>query len=150
MHRYVWLKERGPIPEKYHVHHIDGDKSNNKIENLTLLHTSEHAKLHAKEYIENNREKFNKHLDNIRPLAAIAHKKQENRHLKSQRLKFNFDNNEKIKSKCKNCGIEIEFTKGFKRKVFCGKRCASSTEVRKNKKNQRERERYRLLHESKK
>ena len=147
MHRYVWIKERGQIPPKYHVHHIDGDKSNNKIENLTLLHASEHARFHSLEYIKNNRDKFNKHLDNIRPLAALAHKSEENKKKKSLRLKNDFKINKKIKSKCAVCGIEIEYTLGFKKKVFCGKKCAASTKARKDKKNQRERERYRLLHE---
>ena len=30
------------------VHHIDGNKSNNKIENLQLMSRSEHARLHSK------------------------------------------------------------------------------------------------------
>ena len=36
------------IPRGYVVHHIDGDKRNNKIENLALLTVKEHNNAHAK------------------------------------------------------------------------------------------------------
>lgn len=47
MHRYVWNKEKYPIPEGYDIHHIDGDKSNNKIENLECLSKSEHTRKYS-------------------------------------------------------------------------------------------------------
>jgi hypothetical protein len=47
LHRDVWEFYNGLIPDKYDVHHIDHDKSNNKIENLELLPKSEHARLYA-------------------------------------------------------------------------------------------------------
>ena len=31
MHVYVWEYYNGPVQDNYHVHHIDGDKSNNNI-----------------------------------------------------------------------------------------------------------------------
>lgn len=38
--------ERGEIPDGYHVHHLDGDKLNNRIDNLILLSNSDHIRLH--------------------------------------------------------------------------------------------------------
>lgn len=48
MHRYVWEKHNGAIPNGFHVHHKDGDKSNNDISNLELLSASEHSVRHGR------------------------------------------------------------------------------------------------------
>lgn len=45
-HRYIWEQIYGKIPEGYIVHHIDGDKLNNNIQNLRIMTSSEHSKLH--------------------------------------------------------------------------------------------------------
>ena len=36
-HRYVWTKEYGKIPPKMQIHHINGNKHDNRIENLKLV-----------------------------------------------------------------------------------------------------------------
>lgn len=36
-HRLIWEKERGPIPDGFVVHHLNGDKIDNRIENLIAL-----------------------------------------------------------------------------------------------------------------
>lgn len=46
MHRDVWEHYHGPIPDGYQVHHRDGNKANNRITNLMLVETSEHARQH--------------------------------------------------------------------------------------------------------
>lgn len=48
LHRAVWEDHNGPIPKGYHVHHKDGDTSNNDIANLELLHGGEHLSLHMR------------------------------------------------------------------------------------------------------
>ena len=47
LHRYIWEKHKGKIPEGCVIHHIDGDKTNNEIDNLKLMKWNEHAKNHA-------------------------------------------------------------------------------------------------------
>lgn len=49
LHRAVWEHCNGKIPDGCHVHHIDGDRSNNQIENLSLLPRLEHIRQHAQE-----------------------------------------------------------------------------------------------------
>ena len=36
-HRKVWEEVHGPIPKGMHIHHINSNKLDNRIENLTLL-----------------------------------------------------------------------------------------------------------------
>lgn len=48
LHRAVWEAHNGPIPRgrKWHVHHLDGDRTNNAISNLELVTAKEHAAHH--------------------------------------------------------------------------------------------------------
>lgn len=46
LHRYKYIKERGPIPKNWDIHHKDENKLNNNIENLEALLKSEHTKKH--------------------------------------------------------------------------------------------------------
>ena len=50
-HRWEWEKYKGPIPEGYDIHHIDGDKKNNAIENLECLPHDVHAKLSIQSHL---------------------------------------------------------------------------------------------------
>lgn len=47
LHRYMWEKEKGKIPEGFDIHHLDEDKSNNVIENFECISKSNHTKLHG-------------------------------------------------------------------------------------------------------
>lgn len=49
-HRLVWMKYHGPIPEGMEVHHINGDMSDNRIENLELMTAAEHNRLHKRSF----------------------------------------------------------------------------------------------------
>ena len=57
LHRYVWEKYNGPIPEGYQVHHLDKNRLNFDISNLCIIPASDHARHHA---IENGLGKSNK------------------------------------------------------------------------------------------
>jgi len=48
--RYIMEQHLGrKLTRKEHVHHINGDKLDNKVENLMVMSNSEHQKLHWKE-----------------------------------------------------------------------------------------------------
>lgn len=57
VHRLVWELEKGPIPAGYIIHHINGNRLDNRIENLACITQKEHNKIHAK-----NRRIWNKGL----------------------------------------------------------------------------------------
>lgn len=46
-HDVVWERVHGPIPDGHRVHHRDGDKQNNVIENLELVSHLTHKRLHS-------------------------------------------------------------------------------------------------------
>lgn len=44
--RKVWARAFGPIPKGFHIHHKDGDYTNNNLENLECIDASTHAYIH--------------------------------------------------------------------------------------------------------
>src|SRR5688500_8840492 len=46
-HRRVWRKHYGPVPVGFFIHHIDGDKTNNDIANLSLVDALTHKRIHS-------------------------------------------------------------------------------------------------------
>lgn len=46
VHDLVWTVFKGEIPEGYIVHHINEDKSDNRLENLELMSMSAHSRMH--------------------------------------------------------------------------------------------------------
>lgn len=48
-HRWVWEMAHGPIPEGFHVHHINHDRCDNRLENLQIMPGHEHRDMHARE-----------------------------------------------------------------------------------------------------
>jgi hypothetical protein len=58
MHRYVWQKHNGLIPHNYDIHHLNGKKYDNRIENLECLPKAEHTRKyspHHNQYTKNRK-----------------------------------------------------------------------------------------------
>lgn len=45
-HRVIYEQHHGPIPEGWHIHHIDEDPLNNDPSNLQALSPRDHSRLH--------------------------------------------------------------------------------------------------------
>ena len=45
-YRSIYREQKGPIPEGWHIHHIDGNKFNNHINNLFACSPEEHGLIH--------------------------------------------------------------------------------------------------------
>ena len=49
LHVYIWEKYNGPKPRGYDIHHINGRKTDNRIENFELIKHGLHSKRHHQE-----------------------------------------------------------------------------------------------------
>jgi HNH endonuclease len=73
-YRKLWIKIKGPIPvdeqgRSFEIHHIDGNRKNNSIENLQCLSAEDHFKLHydKKEFFAANliAKRLGRSLENV-------------------------------------------------------------------------------------
>jgi len=63
LHNLVWVNFYGkPVPKGYAIHHINGDKTDNRIQNLQCVKADVHARYHHKgrEYPKEVGEKISK------------------------------------------------------------------------------------------
>jgi hypothetical protein len=56
LHRVVWEFYNGRIPKGYHVHHVNGITTDNRIENLNLISETLHLRFEGKKRFKNNDE----------------------------------------------------------------------------------------------
>src|SRR5437868_3804528 len=124
-HRWVWVCNFGEIEKGFHIHHKDGNKSNNSIDNLQKISAFNHLSMHAS--FPENRERSRKLCDEIRPLTKKWHCSEEGISWhKEHAKKNNFGNSDPIDYICKNC------SKDYKSKIiaenrtkFCSNNCKS-------------------------
>lgn len=113
LHVYVFMTETGYASSmRFHVHHIDGDKGNNTIENLALVEGHTHVKHHSTEYAASHLEELREAANKIRPLAKEWHRTQEGRewhrkHYESTKQKLHIP----VDYVCAYCGKTFQSTK---------------------------------------
>lgn len=119
LHRIVWQQHNGEIPAGFDVHHIDGDRSNNGIENLQLMHESDHARHHNSqpERIEHSRMAIKK----AQVAATEWHKSADGHEWhKEQYARVKDALHQKVIRKCEYCGNEYM---GPRFGQFCSNNC---------------------------
>ena len=128
LHQYTYEKEKGAIPEGYHIHHIDKNKDNNDISNLELKNPIEHGHGHT---YKDNPERYKKqieHLNRIRPKKVYKWSQEPDlqkreRHRAAHKRAMALI--PPVKYICENCGKEFfNMPNGIHR--FCSNACKSA------------------------
>ena len=76
LHREVYKREIGPIPDGHEVHHIDHDPANNHPSNLKCVLRKEHIRIHSS---GPRSEKQIKHWEKVQEAAKQWHRSPEGR-----------------------------------------------------------------------
>lgn len=130
LHRAVWEKHNGKVPDGYHVHHIDGDRSNNSIDNLALMEGHDHLSEHMKAPDRVARSRQN--IETAREAASKWHGSEEGRGWHSRRGKENWQKRALQTYICTECGKEFQ-TKhifGEGQNCFCSNKCKTRYRVK--------------------
>lgn len=120
LHRVVWEQKNGrPVPEGFHVHHRDEDRSNNAADNLKLMEGPEHHRHHASNPNEAQRA--------ARSRNAREHATPANRLIPVEKraaaAKAGWEGREAVEMPCMECGKEFPTFRPTVAK-FCSPACS--------------------------
>lgn len=126
LHRAVWEYYNGEIPQGFHIHHKDSDKSNNEPENLELKSGHAHRTHHGLERAALHYDDMcNNLLENAMPKAKRWHSTKAGRDWHSEHAKAIMADRKPIKRVCEQCGSDFESIHlGNTR--FCSNNCKSA------------------------
>ncbi len=127
LHRDLWQEASGPIPEGWHVHHIDGDTFNNNLSNLFAMDGSEHISMHTRELIQAGALKPPSRAALER--AAEWHRSDAGREWHRAHGKNSWANREWHARNCDECGQEYH-TPYPTRSKFCHANCKARAKAR--------------------
>lgn len=131
MHTYVWEHYNGKVDKGYHIHHIDGNKSNNKIENLEKLLGADHLSAHGKKRYQENPEWFKKFREGT---IAYFKNKVYTEEEKAEQLRrialANLNRKDYGFGNCEHCGKN--YHKGSWQSRFCHSNCKQAVRRKTN------------------
>jgi hypothetical protein len=122
MHRVVYEAVNGPIPDGWHVHHINGDKGDNRPENLAAMPAFNHLSLHANSSKWVGSEANKQQLREAAVKAKDWHKSEEGLAWHAEHGRRTWEGRKPVAAVCTVCGADYE-TFYPKTSRFCGKRC---------------------------
>jgi hypothetical protein len=124
-HVWVWKCIHKIIPKGYHIHHINEDRSDNRIENLELILGSRHLSHHMNDPLR--KQKSREMAEKYRPLTKLWHASEEGRAWhRLHAIKNNFGNPEPTKYNCQQCEKEYWSKLIAKNRTrFCSNKCKS-------------------------
>jgi hypothetical protein len=129
MHHKVWEFYNGVRRKGYHIHHINGNSWDNRIENLEEVEAFKHLSEHAKNMSEEHKKKFQEAGIEA---AKEWHSSEEGKIWHSEHGKKIWEDREYIKKICEECGNEYE-TRHSGISKFCHLNCRAKSNRRSRK-----------------
>jgi hypothetical protein len=126
LHQEIWKSAHGPIPDGFHIHHIDHDPLNNSIDNLTCMSEREHHQHHGRSESQQMRlrsPEWLDHLADLRVLAAGWHSTPEGIEWHKAHGAATWQNRVKRSGTCEQCGDAFASLKPLR---FCSNKCKSA------------------------
>lgn len=126
LHRMVWEFHNGPIPTGYDIHHINGDRADNDIDNLQMLTEQEHESLHMS--TPERKEQSRRHIKKAIEAAKGWHSSASGAAWHSEHAKEVWAKTEPTEYTCTNCGKTYQsfgkYVAGSN--TFCSNNCKSA------------------------
>lgn len=121
LHRYIWEKHSGVIPDGYEIHHVDENKDNNDISNLECLSNHDHQSLHGKEHFEKDPEWYKRFTSAGQKAAPAWHSSEAGHEWHKQHYEQTKDVLHKThEMNCKQCNVRFN---GHDNSMFCSSKC---------------------------
>lgn len=132
-HVWVWINTKGEIEKFHHIHHKDGNKSNNDVGNLDKILDKDHYKLHL---TDEKREWSRQWANEIRPLTKEWHRSEEGRKWHVEHGIKTWKERKEFEIECLFCKKKL-MTKTYHQK-YCHQNCKAkyARRVRKGKEYQ--------------
>jgi endogenous inhibitor of DNA gyrase (YacG/DUF329 family) len=124
LHRAVWESVNGSIPDGYHIHHLNGDKSDNRIDNLTLYDGRQHMEYHGKLLLLSG--KISGHIELAQEAARAWHSGDDGRLWHSAQSKANWDKRGYRTLECSVCGKSFDTRDLRDTPRFCSGKCKAA------------------------
>lgn len=121
-HRRIWEVENGIIPDKHHIHHKNGIKDDNRLENLECISEKDHPSQH---FIWEEQIKL---LHKARDEANKWHKSRGGRRWHSEQACKNYANRIPVERICVICDLKF-LTKNLTGTKYCGQKCRSKAQL---------------------
>src|SRR3990172_3700093 len=122
LHQEIWKGAHGPIPEGFHIPHLDPDPIKNELSNLEALPEFDHMSGHGH---DEPSLQARAHLERIRPLASEWHRSVEGHRWHLEHGQDSWVNREARLYTCQRCGREYQSLK-ISAVRFCCNACRAA------------------------